>query len=410
MKYPLFVFAILIFFSSCKKEENFSERPYCLMAGTNTFHWVPAEKLWFFSAVRVYMAWEWFEAQPGKFRFAPTAKASGDYDRYLGQLDALGIVPVLCINQSPDWIRGANGDPDAAPAGGGDMSLPSSYKYAARMYYQFAARYGDVEIDKKNILVDTTERWTNEGKNTNISGLGVVDFIEIWNEPDKWWKRGTTAYFEPEQYAAMLSACYDGHEGRMGDGYGVRAADPSINVVMGGISEFDTAYVSRMALWFFIHRKDRKFAADVINYHHYCNADGGLFKGREFGISPNSDNIESTLKALKRHSYRVCRNLPVWWSEFGYDTNERAGSPQYATPDSAAAWIVASLEAAKNAKIGAAFIYNSVDEQSPENWLFQSSGLMYGQSAGNSYAPKKSYEMVKAYLVAGNRCSRVGKN
>lgn len=346
------------------------------------------------------MSWEWFEQQPGKFRFDPTWSASGNYDTYLRSLNSSGILPVLCINQSPMWLIGDGKDPDNAPvAAGMDMSNPQSYKSAARMYFQFAARYGRTAHPKHALMIDTTERWTNEGKNAVVSGMALVKHIEVWNEPDKWWKRGTSAYFEPEEYAAMLSACYDGHGGALGPGHGIKTADKSMIVVMGGLSDFDTAYVERMALWFSVHRKDRAFAADIINYHHYCNMDNGLFKGREVAISPVDDGMEARLLAVRAHSYKYCRNRPIWWSEFGYDTEIRANSPQYANEDSAAAWIVSSLKIAKRSGIDGAFIYNSIDENSPQNWLFQSCGLSTGEAATPRYFPKKSFYLVRDYLV-----------
>lgn len=397
MKVVTIILAFLFAFSCVKTPDVIVSKPRLFMGGVNTFHWVPSDRIEFFDAARVYMSWEWFEAQDGKFRFSPSAGASGNYDQYLSDLKHYGVEPVLCINQTPEWLRPGQTDPDVAPVGREDMGDPFAYRYAARMYYQFAARYGRTQVGRQKIMVDTTERWTNEGPNKVISGAGVLKYIEVWNEPDKWWKKGTSAYFEPEQYAAMLSACYDGHEGRLGDGYGIKTADPLMQVVMGGLSDFDTAYVSRMALWFSVHRKDRKFAADVVNYHHYCNADGGIFTGKDYGVAPEMDNMKDRLLTVRKHSYNICRNLPVWWSEFGYDTEIKANSPQYAHPDSAAVWLVSSMRIAKDAGIQATFIYNAIDENTPENWLFQSSGIMYGMASERRLEGKPSYMALKRF-------------
>ena len=56
--------------------------------------------------------------------------------------------------------------------------------------------------------------------------------------------------------------------------YAVKAADPTMPVSMGGLSgatqvALDSLRV--MKLWFASHRKDKKFAADILNLHFYCN-------------------------------------------------------------------------------------------------------------------------------------------
>lgn len=365
--------------------------------GLNGFHWVPVEALAPFSAYRVYMPWQWFEAQAGKFRFDPTWQASGNYDKFISDLKSKGVEPVLCLNQSPVWLLAPGADPDNAPVPvGADMGKPESYRFAARMYWQFAARYGKTVHSKNLLMVDTLERWTNEGKNKVVSGLGLVRYLEVWNEPDKWWKHGTAAYFEPEQYAAMLSACYDGHEGKLGAGYGIKGADKNMLVVMGGLTDLDTAYALRMLYWFRANRTDGKFAADVLNFHHYCNVQG-LFTGPEIGEGPKANGMENRLSALVRTCSAIAPSVPVWWSEFGYDTSPT--SQQFAPVDSAGTWLVQSYEIAKSAGLSGAFIYNAIDEYNPNAGLFQSSGLMTGEGAAVKFQPKAIYEKAKAYLA-----------
>ncbi len=393
------LFLLLLVSCNCRHQPATVEPPDKeFLYGVNGFHWVPVDKLTMFNAYRIYMPWNWFEQQPGKFRFSPTWQAQGSYDNFLLSLKFNGIEPVLCINQSPAWLLEKGADPDNAPVPfGADMASPESYRFAARMYWQFAARYGEKGHPKELLMVDTLERWTNEGKNPVASGMALVKYIEVWNEPDKWWKRGTNAFFEPEQYAAMLSACYDGHGGKLGDGYGIKGADPSMHVVMAGLTDFDTSYLKRMDVWFRANRPDRKFPADVLNFHHYCNEDG-LFNSRENGEGPKANGMEVRLPALMRACASVAPGLPVWWSEFGYDTSEKGASAQYAQVDSAGVWLVESYEMAKAAGLSGAFIYNAIDEYNPDAGLFQSSGIMTGDSAPIRFEPKASYWILKRYL------------
>ena len=70
-------------------------------------------------------------------------------------------------------------------------------------------------------------------------------------------------------------------------------------VSMGGLSgagELALEHVSVMKLWFASHRKDGKFAADVLNFHFYCN-DDQVSKG----ASPEECNLEG-----------VAHNLTAW--------------------------------------------------------------------------------------------------
>ena len=96
------------------------------------------------------------------------------------------------------------------------------------------------------------------------------EHIEIMNEPNGWWNDGGHGFMPPYQIASMMSAAYDGHEGTLGAGVGIKSADPSMGVIMSGITgtgrrNQDT--VRMMLLWAQHHRKDGKFPADAINYH-----------------------------------------------------------------------------------------------------------------------------------------------
>lgn len=66
-----------------------------------------------------------------------------------------------------------------------------------------------------------------------LSGSGALPWIEVFNEVN--WGASRKAFFSPYEYAAMLSAAYDGHGGALGPGYGARTADPNIKVAMAGL-------------------------------------------------------------------------------------------------------------------------------------------------------------------------------
>lgn len=366
--------------------------------GVNGFHWIPLKNYQPFAAVREYLHWDWMEAVQGSNRFDPSDGANGHFDRHFAALKSRGKSVVACINETPAWLSAAYPQEgnvrEYKPVPFGESPLlPESYRHLARFLFQLSARYGRVKHDASALSVNTASRWTNDPRNSPRSGLDLLQYIEVWNEPDKNWS-GRLARFEPEEYAAMLSACYDGHEGRLGPGFGIKSADSSMQVVMGGLSNFDLPYVSRMLDWFSHNRKDGLFAADVVNYHHYCNKTSWLNGSLTAAVSPEADRIREKLREVVAFNRKHTPHCAVWYSEFGYDTHP--GSPQHSQAYGAynavevqAMWLERTYLEAIAAGINKCFVYNISDEKKPENGLFQSSGLTLGEYSG--FTPKHSW-------------------
>ena len=378
--------------------------------GTNGFHWVPTKELAGFNHLREYIVWDWIEPTEKGYRFEPTAGASGNYDTHFQELKNAGITAIPCVNQSPSFIRDTYTpqDNDVRPcANGKDPLKPASYIEFARFWWQFTARYGSKKHDDSRLIVDNKPRWNGEPINVKKSGLGLVQYFEVWNEPDKWWKKPGPAYIEPEQYAALLSACYDGHENTMGDGIGIKNADPSAKVVMSGLTAFDTAYISRMYKWFSANRKDKRFAADVLNFHHYTNEDGGIFIGREYGVAPELDSIEKRISVLVSKCKSVAPNAQIWWSEFEYDTrpegpHQSRATAKHSSEEVQGIWVVRSFLAAMSGGIDAAHIYNAINEPNPAGGLFQSSGFLTGQNETPKFSPKAGASIIRKFITELN--------
>ena len=162
----------------------------------------------------------------------------------------------------------------------------------------------------------------------------------------------------PAEQAALLSTAYDGHEGTVGSGdksiVGIRNADPSMIVSMGGLSgatQVALDIVTTMRLWFKKFRKDGKFAADALNFHFYCN-DDQITKG----ASPEECQFEAVAKNLTAWRDANEPTLQVWLSEFGYDTSEHSPNlaPAYGSFDAQdvqSMWLVRSYMYLALAKI-----------------------------------------------------------
>lgn len=373
-----------------------------LKIGINGFHWVPTDRLQPFAFYREYQMWQWMEGSEKQNRFDPSDQADARYDAHYADLKAKGIMPIACVNTTPPWLT--NGYPfnyhlqDYRPVYPWENALdPKSYDEFARFLWQLTARYGRVSHQASQLTVNQAPRWTNDPPNQVKSGMDLLYYIEVWNEPDKWWTKPTNAYFEPEHYAAMLSACYDGHEGALGPGFGIKTADPSMQVVMAGLSNFDLGYLQRMISWFQQNRKDKRFPADVINFHHYSNLNSGLFQGFVHGISPEQDGLRGSLSALVNFCKTNVPGKAFWFSEFGYDIWQ--GSPQRSVPteyfnpvDVQGMWLQRSYLEAIAAGVDLCFAYNICDEINTNN-LFGSSGLLFSERQG--FTKKDSWQKIK---------------
>lgn len=134
---------------------------------------------------------------------------------------------LACLKTIPNWIENTYPtnlkDGENTPLRyGADLTSPASYIEQAQLAFQYIARYGsNTAINPALLSVNTTQRWTGDDVNTIRTGLGLIKYIECDNERDKWWK-GRKAYQTGREYAANLSAFYDGHKNTLGQAVGVK--------------------------------------------------------------------------------------------------------------------------------------------------------------------------------------------
>ncbi|MDX2134309.1 MAG: hypothetical protein SFV52_05970 [Saprospiraceae bacterium] len=363
------------------------------------FHWVPLDKLQPFKMLRLYISGGWLWRPDGLF-VEPLYQAGPmipGYDSYFASAKDQDLVILPAIHQTPDWYAGVSqgiGSNDYPPIKPGlSRTNPASYKDYAEFWWQFTARYGRVSHPISRLRVDSTPRWTNDPPNVPKTGLDLIKFVEVWNEPDKWWKLGgpeADIYMQPEEYAAMLSICYDS----------IKAADPSMVVVMSGLSGHDLPYLERMDQWFKANRADQLFAADVINTHHYSNI--GNLPNRwppswqdNGAICPEADLAFPLIAGVVQ--FAKARNKQIWVTEFGSDT--RPPSWMYSPPrggfsseELQAQWLARDYLEYIRYGVDNLFMFNAIDEEgAPSGGLYQSSGMMYGYGHPVPFSPKPSY-------------------
>jgi endoglucanase len=349
-----------------------------------------------FTGIRHYLDWEKLESTQGHYTFNPTPSGGWDFDNMYKRLKQEGIEVLACIKTLPSWMLATYpaGDQDSENvpvAYGRDFTQPTSYIEQARRAFQFAARYGSNTAVNPALLsgVVTGVVYANDpsaGIRTREIGLNLIKYVECDNERDKWWK-GRKAYQTPAEYAANLSAFYDGHKNTMGAGVGVKNADPTMQVVMGGLAAPTPDYVRGMVDWC---RQYRGYKADgsvnlcwdVINYHQYSN-DAGTSQGGNAtrGAAPEVSDAGSVAKAFVQMAHQIAANMPVWITETGYDTNQ--GSPLKAiaigsrsVQETQADWILRTALSYARWGVERVFMYQLYDDNPTSSSQFGTMGLV----------------------------------
>jgi hypothetical protein len=316
-----------------------------------------------------------------------------------------------------------------------DPSLPNSYENYADWAYQFAARYGHNTTVPAGTL-------KNEAQGDQVVGLGQVRYMEIWNEQDKNWFDGlfqngspNMTQFTPAEYAAMLSAAYDGQLNSIsGDGtsipynVGLHNADNNMRVVLGAVWSIDDVnfnFVQGVTDHLQVLRgANGHLFLDVLNFHHYSDANWLGDSGT--GVHPEGDINNSVFFKQRMHEIRTWVDneygleTELWMSEFGYDTNINSphkaieilanplGENNFADlEETQARWIVRSYLEIVAAGWDRAMLFdfrdNDSDREADANaGRFESSGAL--KTRYLNYAPKKSY-----YYTASMRNILAGK-
>ena len=354
--------------------------------GLNGFIDDPIDLLAVGGFVREYHNWGFTEVDSGQVQFQHW---SWKFDDYYANLKTAGIMvsPAIQGNVSFHSDSGNikpvfdNEDPES----------PLSYEEHARHMYQYAARYGSTPVPLANITVNQYD--------TAKTALDLLTYYENWNEPDSWWHEpdNREGWFSPFEYSAMASADIDGHMGTMGDGVGLKTADPNAKMVMGGLALLDLDYVKSMMFWA-KHHRNGDLPVDVLNFHHYSNDVGGQ-GGSSTGISPEADSLRQRIEELVdfRDTHLPAKEL--WITEFGYDTHE--GSVQrspaygnYSAYEVQAMWLIRSYLAIAAGGADRAAMYMLRDVLQDVDWKYMSSGLT---TEKNVWTKKDSWYYVSTF-------------
>jgi hypothetical protein len=351
-----------------------------------------------FGSVREYHDWQWCEGNSNPAGYGYPNNLNDftlfPFDMFYSSLSALGVSVNPAIQGGVPWINGGAVPPVAA---GADPTKAASYIAHGDQLYQYAARYGAVKVPDANLKLVSG--------NTRSTGLGYLHYYEDFNEEDAYWNNGGQPIMSAADFAAMASADYDGDQSRLGATIGVHNADPNAMLVMGGLSgdgagtawsTWVTSYFDGMRTWVAANRTDGKFPADVLNMHHYC------FNPNNTGPaqSPEDGNLQMILQVVTNYRDAHLPGVPLWLSEFGYDTDPSSvlRAPAIGASSQAivqAQWIIRSYLAILAAGFDRAHLFEIEDNTctgSACSVQFATSGVI--DSGGT---PKPAYYFIAAF-------------
>ncbi|GAB4025314.1 carbohydrate-binding protein [Spirosoma gilvum] len=367
-----------------------------------------------FSGIRHYMDWNKLESNEGDYSYNPTLSGGWNYDAIYERCKAEGIEVLACLKTLPEWMVNTypsdQRDAENVPVRyGKDFSDPHSYIEQAKAGFQYMARYGsNPNVNPALLSVNTTPRWTGDNPNSVKIGLGLIKYIECDNERDKWWK-GRKAYQTAREYAANLSAFYDGHKNTMGPGVGVKNADPSVKVVIGGLASASAGsdYVKGMIDWCIQYRGYKpdgtvNLCWDIINYHMYSDNTSSSQSGTSTrGAAPEVAPIYKIAQDFRKTAHLQSYDMPVWITEAGYDVNQ--GSPIRAIPignksalETQGDWILRTALLYAREGIEKLFFYQLYDDNG-SGGMFGTSGLANGDNLTRRPAADFLYQTNKLF-------------
>jgi hypothetical protein len=344
--------------------------------------------------VREYHNWGWlgnnYSDNPyPQTLYTPNLTSFGwDWDSFFSQLRSMGVSGFPAVQGGVPWVAMS-----AVPPAVGSPTAAASYIAHGDTMFQIAARWGKTVVPDAKLELEPGQ--------IRSSGMGTVEYFEDYNEEDN------VKGFTGDVYAAMASADYDGDQSRLGTNIGVKNADPNAKVVMGGLSgaygsgntwiDSITKFLDAARAWSAANRRG-SFPADVINVHYYSFGPGAPAPA----LSPEDDGVEAKLAAVVAYRDSHLPGMPVWWTEFGYDTY--ASSPLHAPAlgsNSAfivqGQWLVRDLLAALAAGIERATLFELDDTCIPPATACTTQFATCGLMTMGAAAPKPSWYFLATF-------------
>ena len=332
--------------------------------------------------IREYHSWGHFEVADNYYKWDnfttyPQGYSWPDHTKFMQECKRLGINVLIDVLHKPSWA-GSN----LGAYSTGDGSQASHYLDKLEFIGQLVARYGARTLPDS--LLETADK---------ISGLNMIKYYEDDNEPDYWW---SNPLWPAQKYAVYCNAVHDGFGVETTSDYpllGIKSVDSTAQHVLAGLAENSTTYIQQI-----LNESGGRVPFDVINIHTYC-------KSNVDGYSPENESygLEKNLGAFMDWRNQNLPHLPVWLTEFGWDTYllNNSHSYVYAPPPQQANYILRSFFIALKMGFEKAFLFMASDPNSKSIQQFSSSGIITDKSSG--LAKKPSYYFLSTLQhVIGN--------
>ena len=321
--------------------------------------------------IREYHSWAHYEAANDYYKWDNITKEPHTYtwpnhNNFMDECTELGVSVLIDALNKPSWLSST-----PIPNNTGDGSKASDYIEKLEFMGQLVARYGSKKIEESKL--ETADKAT---------GLGIVKYYEDENEQDYWWK---TPQWPIEDYAAFCNAVHDGYGVETDASHpllGIKSVDPDAMHVIAG-----TAGVDSLIFHQILENSNGRIPFDVLNVHMYCS-------DHTNGYSPEHETygFEHEMQGLFKWKNRVLPDMPIWITEFGWDTYKATSGSHsyiYATFDAQANYLVRANLILMKMGFEKAFMFMAADVNSTNAGQYSSSGLI--KDSNSSYEKKTSY-------------------
>lgn len=288
-----------------------------------------------FRGPRFYVPLYELENGDGEYRFGPSWNTN--WDRTLKDWADLGKHALFVFNNNTGINRQTFRDNYIPPPGvsaedigtnamwpyGLDKTLPETHRNLSELVHQTILRYGNVVHDPSVVNISQTPRWTGDGVQPLVTGLGYLKTVFIGNELLKTWKQ-VEGRATVKELATMLAVCWDGYNNTMGSGVGIKSADPSIKVGIGGLYQLDPGFFLELnfhlgTIYGFDSQGRSLWSPHIAEVHDYPRH-GTTSEGIPFELSGRGEAFAAIQDVLAR----VAPGTELWETEFGYTSAPEA--------------------------------------------------------------------------------------
>ncbi|MEX2673515.1 MAG: hypothetical protein WD294_15560 [Phycisphaeraceae bacterium] len=294
------------------------------------------------------LKWPMVSPEPGRFVFDGVPPWYVDHDRYMRTMAEHNIKVLPFLFHVPPWASSAPEEADRR-----DHYPPADYEAYGEFVFQTVARFGSRKHDPATLQTDD-----------GLSGLGLIDTYELWNEPNLnepgWghWIGELDAYFEMMRVGAEAA----------------KRADPTVRIANAGFAGITPGLVDTLRRYEYADGKRPLDFIDVLSVHTYT----GEVAPERSAIDTNVDREGATggsvthaenLRRLADWRDQHRPEMPIWMTETGYDT----GGPRGVNEREQAAYNVRNTLMMLAAGIDKVIIYR---ESGSAESLYAASGLL----------------------------------